>query len=179
MWTCDRRSCITLIHECITRTCLWQRDLHERGSRSNQGVLSEPQRVHGADRDTDTTTDAGGIGISDGFLFQGKVHNVDSDLAVSGALVTADALVIRNNLESTPSQSGKEMGLQMHQFCQRAPITAPDLSTEERVESDRQDPHQPDIGAKPVKVDPQLSAARERGKNVFRQHQSRHAHCEK
>jgi hypothetical protein len=79
-------------------------DVHELGCLAEACPRTEAQCIHGADCHTDAAADTGAVRVGDGVFFQSKAHDVDADLAVARTFVTADALVVRDNLETAPSK---------------------------------------------------------------------------
>ena len=114
--------------------------------------------------------------VVDGLLLQSERHHVNADLAVAGAFVAADALVVGLDPEPAPAQPGKESGLDLHQLGQRTPVAAPDLATQEGIEGHGQDAHQPDVGIEPVKVNAHIGLSRQHAVAILDQDQHGHRH---
>jgi hypothetical protein len=61
-------------------------------------IVIKGEDLHGANIDADTTLDARCVGVGEGLFSLREALHIDSDLAVSGTLSAADALVVRLDL---------------------------------------------------------------------------------
>ena len=90
--------------------------------------MLETQCVHRTHRDANAATDARAGGIVQYLLLERVAHHVDADLAIARTFVTADAFIVRDDFEFADFQFREQMRLQMHQFREGTPITAPNFS---------------------------------------------------
>lgn len=76
--------------------------------------LAEAESIHRADADADPAADARRGGIVEHLLFERVAHHINSYLAIARAFHTADALVVRDDLEFADSELGVRRAEEVH-----------------------------------------------------------------
>ena len=114
----------------------------------------EGQHIHGANRYTDSASDARAVEIIQLLLLHCEIHYIYSNLAVAAALLAGDALFLGVNGEPADPKPGKRRTEYLHHFRQRAPVPAPDLAPEERIQGHRQNTYQPNVGEQVIVLHP-------------------------
>jgi hypothetical protein len=68
--------------------------------------LLKGEHIHRTNGHTNSTTNAGAVPVVQYFLFEGIGHDIDSHLAISGALITGNTFFVGIYMKFTDSDSG-------------------------------------------------------------------------